>query len=725
MLALAVTAVVVPELSWAQEKPSAPVPPSLDDIVAETHVDPNSPIPADKFLRIWADALKVPIFIDQQMAGTKITFLQSDVKLNWGITKKILDFYDIVLEEKEVSGHFIMFAHLRRNLPARVGPPFSVVDDKTLPQREEIVTAVIQVTNGAGNDIFATVRGLLVRDVNRLGNILYVRGPEVIIIVDYSANVEYYLKIIRALDVQAPGQITRVIPIQYALAEDIVKVIQALLRPAGGPGVPGAPPGAGAPGALGGGGLLPPQVIADQRTNKLIIQAYRHQFTEIDHMITELDVPAPIRPPNYHIYKCKNVDSDYLAGKLTQLLTGQGGGATKKGSSSSTGKPGQAAPAAPAAPAPITASAGPAGQGQQKSDFNAVETRIVPDELSNSLLIQADPKIYKQILSLLEDGPEGPGLDHAARRVLVETQVWEVSTPTDNMTIGFELAGLQNTANGQFRPEAATSFGLSTVGIDPTTGTITRTPNLGSGLTAVLTKDTFSKLPVIMTMVANFDKSRVITTPFALTNDNQPAHFDVTLTTSYQSNTLTTGFSQTSFTPLQIPSSIDVTPEVNSEDNLTLDVKISISTATGAPAAGAPPNVNARNLSAVVTVQNMHYVVFGGLESESYEETETKVPYLGDIPMIGMLFKNKTWTHTVSKIYVFVRATIFSNDRGLNRVSDDLRDKARVMAEQDDWLPPIVSDRLVKAPWKTIQDEVFEVFGTGSGNPFNASPREE
>src|SRR5205814_4459164 len=108
--------------------------------------------------------------------------------------------------------------HLRRNIPAKLGPPFPVVDDKTLPPREELLTALVQVTNGAGNDIFATVRGLLVRDVNRIGNILYVRGPEVIIIVDYSANVEYYLKIIRALDVQAPGQITRVIPIQYAPA---------------------------------------------------------------------------------------------------------------------------------------------------------------------------------------------------------------------------------------------------------------------------------------------------------------------------------------------------------------------------------------------------------------------------------------------------------------------------------------------------------------------------
>ncbi|MEZ0229540.1 MAG: type II secretion system protein GspD, partial [Planctomycetota bacterium] len=366
-----------------------------------------------------------------------------------------------------------------------------------------------------------------------------------------------------------------------------------------------------------------------------------------------------------------------------------------------------------------------AGGANQKTDVFSVDTRIVPDELSNSLLIQAEEPIFLQILSLLEGTANIPGLDRAPRRVLIETQVWEVGTPQDNMTIGFELAGLQNTKRGEFRPQAATTFGLSQLGFDPVTGSITRIPNVGTGLTTVLTKDVFNKLPVIMTAIANFSKSRAITTPFALTNDNQLAHFDVTLTTSYATNTLTTGFSQQSFQQLQIPTSIDVTPQVNSEDNLTLDVKIAISTASSSPGPGAPPNVNARNLSAIVTVPNMHYVVFGGLESESYDQSEQKVPFLGDIPILGHLFKTKTWNHSKSKIYIFVRATIFSSDKAITRISEDMREQAHVLAEQDEWIPPVVSERLVKAPWKTIQDDVFEVFGTGSGNPFGSSPKDD
>src|SRR5205807_2453209 len=117
--------------------------------------------------------------------------------------------------------------------------------------------------------------------------------------------------------------------------------------------------------------------------------------------------------------------------------------------------------------------------------------------------------------------------------------------------------------------------------------------------------------------------------------------------------------------------------------------------------------------------------VFGGLESENYEQSENKVPFLGDVPILGHLFKTKTWSHTKSKIYIFVRATIFTNDRSLTRVSEDLRDQAHVLAEQDEWIPPVVSERLVRAPGRTVQDEVFDVFGTGSGNPFGASPKDE
>jgi general secretion pathway protein D len=733
VLALALSALVLPQVSWGQDKP--PPPPSLDDQELDIKVDTSAPIEAEKWLRLWADKLKLPIFIDQQMTGTKIKFLQSDVKLTWGLAKKILDFYDVVLDEKDVNGHMIVFAHLRRNIPAKLGPPFPVVDENTLPPREEIVTAVIQVTNGAGNDIFATVRGLLVRDVNRIGNILYVRGPEVIIIVDYSANVEYYLKIIRALDVQAPGQITRVIQINFAPAEDIVRVIQTLLRP-GGAGAPGVPVGAGAvPGGFpGAAALLQPQVIADQRTNKLIVQAYKHQFDEINRMIGELDVKAPNRPPTFHVYKCKNVDAPYLAAKLQQLFTGQASGAPGKRQTKAPGAGGQPGQQGVGAGGPINLSpqSGTPGQPGQKTDVFGVETRIVPDERSNSLLIQAEDNIYRQILDLLNGKGDVVGLDLPLRRVLIEAQVWEIATPTDSMTIGFELADVDNARQGSFRGAAGTSFGLSSLTIDPTGQRLSRIPNISNGITAVLTKDTFDKLPVIMQAVANLEHSRLVTTPFTLTNDNTEALFEIDNRIPYvTSNLAGTGLSQQNVQYTDVKTSLTVTPQVNSDENLTLSVEVQLSSIGAAGSATLPPSTNDRHYKGEVTVPNMKYVVFGGLESESWGSVESKVPFLGDIPILGHLFKQKTWTHTKSKIYIFMRPTIFlddargSGDQKLTSWSNDAHERIHVEAERDEWLPPICADRFLKSPFRTVQDEVFDVFGTGSGNPFTTSPRDE
>src|SRR4029077_20062058 len=101
------------------------------------------------------------------MSGTNLRL--SSGTIAWGAFKQVLDFHDIVIEQKTVVGATIFFAHLRRNFPARLGPPFEVVAaDKLAGLGDQIVTATYRVENGAGNDIFATVRGLLVRDVNRI-----------------------------------------------------------------------------------------------------------------------------------------------------------------------------------------------------------------------------------------------------------------------------------------------------------------------------------------------------------------------------------------------------------------------------------------------------------------------------------------------------------------------------------------------------------------------------
>jgi hypothetical protein len=285
--ALALFVLVAP--ARAQERTTA----DLDATELASGIDPNAAIDAEKLLQLWSLRLKVPITIDPQMAGTKLRFAECASPLTWGVFKEVLEFNDIVLEEKISDGGKILFAHLRRNFAPKAAPPFRVFGyGEELPKGEEIVTAVVQVRNGAGSDIFATVRGLLVRDVNRIGNILYIRGPEVVVVVDFAKNVEYYTKIIRLLDVPSPNATFRVMHVRHGDARELASQLERLFH---GDPTPPLPASADKPATS----VAPqlPRFVGDARTNDLLFLGAVAEVPRLESVIAELDgeTSAPAR----------------------------------------------------------------------------------------------------------------------------------------------------------------------------------------------------------------------------------------------------------------------------------------------------------------------------------------------------------------------------------------------------------------------------------------------
>ena len=678
-------------------------------------VRPDTEIAVPQILQQWGTKFDALVIMDPQVQTIRIKFLTNiDVPMTWGTMKMILDFYDVVIVESQPTpnGPFVIRAHHRRNLAQKEGPPWRYVEGTDLPEHEELVTAVFQVEHGAGNSIFSTVRGLLTRDTNRVGNILYVPGPEIIIIVDLASKVRYYGRVIQALDVAGPRVQMKIFQITFAPVQDLTNVLTTVLATLGGTQGVGqqGQPVATTPGQ---GGRAQTQVMADPRTNQLIVAAYPIDFPLIEQVISALDVRVAAPSGRFHVYKCKDADAEELATKIQELFTGQA--AQRPTGQTTAGQPGQPRPPAPRPPA---GGAGAVSFEGSAGGVGEVETRIVADERTNSLLIQAEERAYREILQVLQE------LDRKRRRVLIEAEVWEVATPTDQMTIGFELAALTNPAEDSIRPIAATGFGLSQLDIDPGSGRLGRTPNLSQGVTAVLTRDTFDKLPIIMTAIANFEESRLVTKPFAMTNDNTPATFTISDRQPFLTTTVNNVASQQNVQFVDANSTLTIEPQVNSEDNLTLKLTLEISSFSGSGSANLPPGTNTRRYEGVVTVPNNQYVVFGGLEREDERVVEAKVPFLGDIPILGYLFKTRTRSRSKSKVYIFVRPTIFADETfgAEGRLSDHLRERAHVESKRDDWVPPIVPDRFLRGAGYTLQDEAIEVFGTGSGNPFMSGP---
>jgi type II secretory pathway component GspD/PulD (secretin) len=283
--AIAFVALVgAPVLAQDEEKKPAKES-SLDDKSIKMMVG-DAPLEVSALLQPWASVLGTEFSVDPQLVGTKIKLRSGESTLTWGIAKAILEANDIVIEAKEVEGKWVMFAHARRNLPARVGPVTRVVGEgEKAPRREEVITAIFNVKNGGGNDIYATMRGLLTRDINRIGNMLYVRGPEVLIFCDFASNVEYYASVLKKLDIPAPRPVIRLYKLKHANASDTVGLIYKLLIDA---------PGADKKAVVGTAPLFERKVIADERTNQLIVTAFEDEHAELAKVIAGLD--AQVEP---------------------------------------------------------------------------------------------------------------------------------------------------------------------------------------------------------------------------------------------------------------------------------------------------------------------------------------------------------------------------------------------------------------------------------------------
>ena len=696
----------------AQQKPS-------DDATLRVEYMANTDIEASQILASWGRFFGALVIQDQQILQTRVRFLTNvNTDLSWGAVKLILDFHDVVVVENQPTpnGPWVIRAHHRRNLATKEPPPWRYVEGKeNVPDHDELITAVFQIKHGAGNNIFATLRGFAARDMNRVGNMLYVPGPEIIIVVDLASKVRYYARLIEALDAPGPRKEMEVFQIANAPVQDLANILTTVLQTLGGGASGGGPqPGqvvvaAGQPGAAG----APATVIADPRSNKLIVAAFPIDMPLVKRVIDEIDVRVGPPGGRFHVYQCRDADAEYLAGKIQELFTGQ-----RPATQSSTGTtrpPGQTGTQLGGQSTGVGSVSLGDGTG-----VGEVETRIVADERTNSLLIQAEEGIYRQVLAVLNE------LDKKRRRVMIEAEVWEISTPNDQLTIGVELVSLTNAADDSNRPAAVTAFGLSQVNpVTDANGNVVRlgrTPNLATGLTAVLTRDTFDKLPIILNAVHNFSTSRLLTRPFAMTNDNTPATFTISNRQPFLTTTVNNVASQQNVQFVDANTTLTIEPQVNSEDNLTLKLTLEITSFSGSGSVTLPPATNSRRYEGEVTVANNRYVVFGGLEATVDSTTENKVPFLGDIPILGHLFKNWSVAKNKTKVMIFIRPTIFADGEFVaeTRLASNLRERAQVESERDEWLPPVVPDRYLRPAGYDMQDESFEVFGTGSGDPLRA-----
>lgn len=478
----------------------------------------------------------------------------------------------------------------------------------------EIVTAVLKLNNVVAAEVVPVLRPLLPQEAH-----LAAHAPSnTLVAADSAGNLDRLLEIIERIDQSAASEI-EVFPLRYAAAADIVNVIQTLSS---------------------GGPTTRQPLAVDERTNSILIGGDSKRRLEIRALIAHLD--TPIQPAG-------NIEVVYLryanATDLVPILQAIGDQLPAGGAAGDTAQPG-------ATPAPQANDAGrartPAGRTQPVGVSDDADFQIQADENTNALVIQADPGRMETLMQVIRK------LDIRRAQVLVETVIVEV---TDSLSseLGIQWQSVVPNSDGTFGgivlPGSLNSIGS----IVTDTGV-----NLATGGTVGYLTD--GSLRAVLQAFAGESFTDILSTPSLLMLDNSEAEIvvgeNVPFVTGQFTNQTTTPDN-----PFQTIERQDVgvilriSPQINEGDAVTMEIEQEISSVAPGTS-GADLVTSERSITTNVLVDDGQIIVLGGLIQDEVTETIQKVPLLGDLPVLGNLFRNTRTASDKNDLIVFIRPTI-------------------------------------------------------------------
>jgi general secretion pathway protein D len=510
-------------------------------------------------------------------------------------------------------------------------------------------------------------------------------GNNSLVITDYADNLQRIGRIIAALDVSNATDVD-VIPLQNVLASDIAPVVQRLTDASGAAPAAGAPPGQ----AAAGDASFRTTIIPESRSNTLLVRAANPaRLNLVRSLVQKLDQPSgPSAAGNIWVVYLKNADAARLAVTLRAAMAamGPGGTAGAPGATSvptasvvPTAAPGAAAATAIGAASPqATAPTQPAAQVSTGGQIQA-------DPATNALIITAPEPQYRQIRAVIDL------LDSRRAQVYVESLIAEVSTDRVGQ-FGIQWLTTAN-SGGSTVGVLGTSFSLGANLLDlnlqvdsanptkPSTGF-----NFGTGRTV--------GGRFVLTSIANFLQTtgdgNVLATPNLLTLDNEEAKIVVGQNVPFITGSFTnTGAAAGSVNPFQtierrdVGLTLRVRPQISENGTVKMQMFQEVSS-IDQTSVNSPTGLitNKRSIESSILVDDGAIVVLGGLLQDDYSSNQQKVPLLGDIPILGDLFKSQTRQRKKTNLMVFLRPVVIRDSAQSDALSLDRYELMRGMQMQ-------------------------------------------
>ncbi len=540
-------------------------------------------------------------------------------------------FYETFLSILQVYGFIAVPAgNVIKILPdanARQIPSIDLPDHVSATS-DAIVTQVVEVKNVSAAQLVPILRPM----IPQYGHLAAYPSSNILIISDRASNVHRMMRIIQRID-QVANQDPEIVPLQNASASEIVRVVNAFYQ-----------------GAAATEGVAV-KVVADERSNSVLIGGDQSQRLRVRALVAHLDTPLEAGGDTRVRY-LHYANAEKIAPKLKEQITGIA----------------QAAPGTGGA-------AGGQGSPQALAEKGAM---VWADPTNNALVITAPPKIMRAVMDIVDK------LDIRRPQVLVEAIIAEVDVDK-NAELGINWAAFSKGSNVPAGAFVSPVGGTSIVDL---AGAIQQPANASTTLLQGTTigigriAGTGVNFAAMVRAIRGDTNTNVVATPSAVTMDNQEAELKVAqevpfITGQFTNTAATTGGVTGGINPFQtiqrqeVGTILKVTPTISAEGTSVM-LKISIeSSSIGQKPAGAVDLVtNKRTITTTVLIEDGGVVVLGGLIEDNSVKGEQRVPYLGNIPLIGLLFKTRNATSTKNNLILFIRPKI-------------LRDPAQAAFETD------------------------------------------
>ena len=535
---------------------------------------------------------------------------------------------------------------------------------------DQVITQIFPLRYENPNNLVAVLRPL----ISANNTINAAPGSNSLVITDYADNLRRLAQIVAALD-QPSGTDIEIVPLQHAVAADLAPLVQRLAD-GGVTGVPGVPGGAGS-GAV--------AVVADSRANALIIRAANPaRLATLRATIARLDRPGAGGGDTGGLYvvHLKNADATRLATVIRAAFAGgsSGGGG---------GTPNQPAPAV-AANAPNQAgvspqAAAPLSGAAQPSTGGFVQA----DPATNSLIITAPEPLYRQVRALIDQ------LDTRRAQVYIESMIVEVA-PSDSADFGFQWQGLLGKSGDRFGVVAGTNFagaGRPSI-IDINTSAAQGQINLGQGMNLGLLSviNGVTSLAAVARLLQSQSETNIVSTPNLITLDNEEAKIvvgeNVPFITGQFTNTGGGGGTTNPFQTIErkdVGITLRIKPQIGEGGAVRMQIfqeQSSVKETTAAGTTNAGPSTTKRSIENTVVVDNGAILVLGGLIEDRFVTTRSKVPLLGDLPLIGGLFRSESRERRRTNLMVFLRPVVVRDADSASRLSLDRYDQIRAQQQR-------------------------------------------